>query len=164
MDMSAVAAAFEGLKGTAEVLEGAIKRRDQTKIDAALSEFMPKLLAAYASAFQFGVENSSLLQERDTLKKQVAELKDWAAEKSRYELAEAAPGVMVMRVKEAMRGSEPMHQICADCYQDGRKSFLQSETRTPGRDDFLVCFGCGADICINGERRGDHGKPAGRRR
>jgi hypothetical protein len=80
------------------------------------------------------------------LEKEVARLETWNAEKDRYELKDVGFGSLAYVVKEAMRGAEPPHQICATCYQHGRKSILQP--RNVSMDKLLICPECETQIKI----------------
>lgn len=164
IDIAAITGAFDGIKGAVQILEGAVARRDQAKIDAALADIAPKLLEAYTAAFQLQAEHSALLRKVGDLEGEIMRLKDWNTDKARYELKEAGYNkVLVYAPKEFMRGTEPDHRLCATCYQNGVKSILQPETRMPGRDEFLFCRLCGSDLCTQGDRRAEHAAPARKR-
>jgi hypothetical protein len=79
----------------------------------------------------------------------VAELEAWEAEKQRYKLDHAGTGVFAYRLQGTMAGSEPIHCICATCYQHGKKSILQRHDR--GMNHYLHCPECNADIKIGEE-------------
>jgi hypothetical protein len=72
-------------------------------------------------------------------------------------LAEVASGVLAYAIKEAVRGAEPEHHLCPDCYQKGQKSLLQREYREVGRASLLVCHRCGLDLYVTGMREPEHG-------
>jgi hypothetical protein len=86
-------------------------------------------------------EAQTLLLERiGYLEKEVARFETWEADKQRYALKDVGLGSLAYTVNESMRGSEPSHQICAACYQHGKKSILQP--RDIGLDKMLVCPEC----------------------
>ena len=96
---------------------------------------------------------SALLKQVGELEKEVTDLKAWDAEKEKYHLVElrinVAPGhggALAFALKEQAGSSEPIHFLCPDCYQEGRKSILQEEKRVPGMVDILWCNRCGAEI------------------
>jgi hypothetical protein len=72
------------------------------------------------------------------------------AEKQRYELTELATGSLAYVVKEAMRGPEPSHWLCAACCQQRKKSILQiTGSRGPMGDvQIWGCHACNAAIWI----------------
>jgi hypothetical protein len=91
---------------------------------------------------------SALIGQVRELEKEVTRLKDWEADKTRYELVEIAPGIVTLAIKEAMRDGEPFHCICADCAAKGRKSYLQSTAQGEFYDVYK-CNGCGAVLEVN---------------
>lgn len=88
---------------------------------------------------------SDLLQRKDDLEKEVVRMKNWEAEKARYELVALHDGALAYAVKEAMRGAEPAHYICPTCYQQDKKSILQGTTWHLGEHS-LHCHVCEAKI------------------
>jgi hypothetical protein len=52
-------------------------------------------------------------------------LEAWDAEKQRYALTELSRGAFAYLVKPEARGTEPLHCLCAACYQNGKKAILQ---------------------------------------
>jgi hypothetical protein len=81
----------------------------------------------------------------------VASLKAWDAEKQRYHLEQVSPGAMAYVLKNEAQGTEPIHWLCASCYNNGKKSILQLGQkkmdpggRLPGWD----CPSCKATIFV----------------
>ena len=72
-------------------------------------------------------DHFTMLHEIDALKKEVAHLKAWDVEKEKYKLHEIAPSVFTYILKEEAHAGEPIHQICPNCYTDGKKSILQKQ-------------------------------------
>ena len=74
---------------------------------------------------------AALLERNRGLEKELAQMKDWAEEKKRYQLRRVGiDGQMLVYVlrKPFVQQGETPHEICAPCAEDGKKSFL---TRTP---------------------------------
>jgi hypothetical protein len=91
---------------------------------------------------------SAALERIRELEKEVADLKAWDRDKQRYELADVGDGTFAYLLKEAMRGSEPPHYICANCYEKNKKSVLH-HMRTGSMGDLLTCNSCGAKNLIS---------------
>ena len=140
------------LKAAKDIAETMIGLRDTAAFQGKAIEFQSKILDSMSSAIAAQEERAALLQKIDALEKEVARLETWEAEKQRYELKDAGGGALAYALKEEARGSEPPHWICPQCYQDGKKSILQSEMRMPARRDTLVCHGCSTDLILSGYR------------
>ena len=89
---------------------------------------------------------STLLDEVSSLKKQMADMEKWDAEKQRYELKEVVAGQFAYTLKHEAAADEPAHKLCANCYNQNQKSILQTEIRNPGRHEVLFCQRCGTDL------------------
>jgi len=97
-----------------------------------------------------------LIETVGALKGRVAELETWNADKRRYKLSEIGHGMTAYTLKEGMEEGEPNHYLCSACYNDGHKSVMQVETRSPGRCEVLVCHRCGSDLYLSGMRQPEH--------
>jgi len=126
--VSALKAAFDLTKGLKDI-------DDATRRNAAVIELQEKILAARAA-------QSELAESVGELKARVAELEAWDAEKQRYELSQIAPGMVCYMLKRSMRGTEPTHRLCANCYAKGQKSFLQQHISGPYFERYK-CAACG---------------------
>jgi hypothetical protein len=139
-----VAEVFAGLgalKTAFDIAKGLKDIDDTTRRNAAIIELQEKILSAQAT-------QSNLVESIGELKTRVAELESWEADKQRYELTELGPGTVCYVVKESMRGREPMHRICANCYAAGKKGFLQQHVKGSHYDRF-VCHKCGESLGVD---------------
>lgn len=85
---------------------------------------------------------SDLTDRVRELEEQVRRFETWEAEKKRYELKQLYPGFLAYAVKETERGGEPLHAICANCYENGLKSILQSNGKLILNEHAFVCLSC----------------------
>ena len=72
----------------------------------------------------------------------------WDSEKQRYELTDVGDGNFAYVLKAAMRGSEPPHYVCANCYRQGKASIL-NHMHTRGMGDLLTCPACGTKFLVS---------------
>ena len=88
-------------------------------------------------------QQAALVEEKRQLEEKIRSFETWEAEKKRYQLRELPPGVFVFELIELLRQpGEPPHQICQNCYQQGRKSVLHRDAHNNGVQN-LSCDGCG---------------------
>jgi len=114
---------------------------DATIRNGAVIELQEKILAARET-------QTALLEQVSELEKEVTRLKDWEADKKRYQLSDIGNGVIALVLKKAMSNGEPTHYLCAGCAAKGQKSYLQSHIRGPYYDQFK-CNECGFEIGID---------------
>ena len=107
--LSALKTAFDLAKGLKDI-------DDATRRNAAVIELQEKLLIAQST-------QAELLERISELEEKVTSFETWNAEKQRYELKKFGTGFAYVLKREA-EGTEPLHQICANCYARGKKSFL----------------------------------------
>ena len=122
---------LDSVKGLKDINDAAVR-------NAVAIELHEKILTARE-------QQSAALERISELEKELTRFETWEAEKQRYELKSLPPGVLVRSIKEAMRDGEPPHYICANCYENGKKSPLQSAGVSHGLETF-TCNGCGAKI------------------
>jgi hypothetical protein len=115
-----------------------------------------QILAAQQGALAANILQAQMAEKIGQLEKEVASLKAWATEKERYELKDIGLGTIAYLVKEGVRGTEPVHQICAACYQHGKKSILQP--RDIGMDRLLNCPECNTQFKIGNLSFGSSGR------
>jgi hypothetical protein len=165
-DLATLGSMFGLLQTARDLVQGIISARDSVIVQSKVIELQGIIVDAMGAAMDARTEQAALLDRVSELEKEIAKLKTWEAEKQNYELKEVAPRVFAYSIKEAMRGTEPAHQICQNCYNNGFKSILQHETKFPGRCDVLACHACGSDIYLTGHPLPDHfkAKPSSRGR
>jgi hypothetical protein len=135
-----VAEVFAGIgsiKAAFDIAKGLKDINDVTIRNGAIIELQEKILAAREA-------QSALLERISELEKKVASFETWESEKQRYELKNVGAGSLAYVLKDDMRAGEEPHQICAACYQHGKKSILQPKAVYP--DKTLYCSECKAQI------------------
>ena len=111
---------------------------------------------ALAAVKQEQLESAEYIRK---LEQKIVEFENWEAEKQRYELADPGQGTVAYRPKAGMENGEPPHWLCAQCFQQGKKAFLQPELRFPGRNSYLCCATCKAEMITEGDRNTAYEKP-----
>jgi hypothetical protein len=127
---------------------------NQAKID--LQNLIAEAQQGLFTAQQAQFEAAQRIRE---LEQKLMDFENWETEKQRYELADAGQGTMAYRPKAGMENGEPAHWLCAQCFQHRKKAFLQPEERNPGRNSYLCCATCGAEMITQGGRNIAYGSP-----
>jgi rubrerythrin len=140
-----VKAGYDGAKAALDILKGVQSLQSEAAKNEAVIDVQRHVIEA-----QQGLSTS--LKRIDELEEEVARLTDWTAQKGRYELADTGQGSLAYRLREGLEPPEPQHWICPQCYEDGKKSILKTETLFVGRAETLVCHRCGFDVVVRGVR------------
>ena len=122
------------LNSTLDLVKGLKNISDTAIRNAAIIELQEKILSAYSA-------HAALVQHVGELEAKMAQMETWDAEKQRYALAEYGGGTFAYALKPEETRGEPPHRICANCYQQGRKSILQTKEQRNGQD-IVHCQSC----------------------
>ena len=142
-----VAELFAGLgafKTMLDLAKGLKDINDATTRNAVAIELQEKILAAQT-------QQAELIEHVSELEKEVADLKAWGAEKQCYELKAVRYGAVAYMLKPEARGAEPPHWLCANCYAQGKKAFLQPTGRKLQRASVYRCQGCQGDLAVEAD-------------
>jgi hypothetical protein len=110
---------------------------------------------AHAGYLALAQQNSALVDEISGLKKRIADFETWNAQKQRYSLHRPWSGATVYALKESASDREPAHWICADCYENGKRSILQSRHPKGGYEEFF----CKCGSIVHSRYRGTYTIP-----
>jgi hypothetical protein len=138
-----VGEAFAGLsafKTMFDLAKGLKDINDATTRNAVAIELQEKILSAQAA-------QANLIERVGELERELGRLKAWEADKERYQLQEFPPGVFVRTLKPAMANGEPIHRLCTQCYDSGKKSILQNLGTHHGQEH-LKCHACGSTMKV----------------
>jgi hypothetical protein len=147
MDMSAIAGLASSLKVAGDITKALVDLRDAQLVQAKVIELQREIMAAQGSALAALAERSELMTQIEQLKAQLAELEAWEHEKARYQLTDHGGGTFTYQLKAGMENGEPSHRICSNCYQQRRKSILQS-IGIFGGDEKVACPACRTEVFL----------------
>ncbi|HEY1503737.1 MAG TPA: hypothetical protein VGF92_05520 [Stellaceae bacterium] len=148
--LSAFKTMFDMAKGLKDISDAAIR-------NAAIIELQEQILAAQSA-------QSQLVEAVRGLEEKVAGFEKWETEKEKYERRKTNGGGIAFALKEEANAPEPSHYLCANCFEDRQKSYLQLEIRIPGMARVLVCNRCSSEIYTSGPRHPEHSRNPGRGR
>jgi hypothetical protein len=146
-DISAIAGLTASLRAAVEIMKAMNDISDANLIPAKIFELTREIMSAQACALAVQSEQFDLLQSKRDLEEEIVRLKAWRTEKYRYELKNVGPGAVAYVVKSNMQGSEPAHWICANCFQSGKKRFL-NESHSDLNFVYHKCQECAGKIRI----------------
>lgn len=127
-------------KGLKDINDAAVR-------NTAVIDLQEKILAAQAAQM-------ALIERLGQLEDEITKRETWDREKQRYELEKLPPGVLIYKLKADSANGEPLHSICANCYNKETKSLLHVSSQGNGLTNWK-CHACGFD-----ERTGNFQQPS----
>lgn len=133
------------LKTAGEVAQGLVEVRDTLKFSDAVIKLQAQILAAQQGAMSAQAHQTAMAEKVRELESKVASFEAWETQKHRYQLQRLDPGGFVCALKPDMAGGEPLHYVCPKCFENRKRSILQSHGPSHGIETF-ECLECGAKI------------------
>jgi hypothetical protein len=146
-DISALADLIASLRSAVEIMKSMLDVRDADRMQTKISELTREIMSVQSCALAAQSSQLEVLQSMRGLEDELAKLKAWNLERYRYELQSVGPGAMAYVLKQSMRGTEPVHWICANCFQSGKKRFL-NESHFDLHFVYYKCHECTGKIRI----------------
>lgn len=152
--ISEISAVLSSLKAAGDIAQGLNAAISQTQIAETKISLQNVLIEAQRSLLAADSEQRTLLTRINDLEQEIVRLKNWDAEKPRYQLKALGTGAVVYAEKEGVENLQAPHWLCANCFNNGQKSFLQfngfDRKAGGGRDPFdsFRCDACKGTIKV----------------
>lgn len=147
IDAGSIGAVATSLRTAFDITKAMIGIRDAAMMQEKVIELRELILTAQSETFRARDAQAALARRVDELEEKLAKFETWDTEKKKYCLKEVDAGTLAYVIKEDARGSEPVHWLCVNCFDHGRKSLLQERPR-PNREAHKIfyCATCKAEI------------------
>jgi hypothetical protein len=145
--ISAFAGLITSLRSAVEITKAIMDIGNTSTLQTKILDLTKEIMSAQSCALATQSAQLELSQSKRGLEDEVAKLKAWNMEKYRYELQTVGSGAVAYVLKQSMRGTEPNHWICANCFQIGKKRFL-NESHSDLHFVYHKCQECAGKIRI----------------
>jgi hypothetical protein len=145
IDMSLLQGTVTSLELAGDIAQGFLKLQSLAEVQGKVIDLQSAILAAQSSALEANAHQTAMVEEIRYLKEEIARIKAWEKEKQRYKLISPWEGTVLYALKKECSLSEPPHWICTKCYEDGRKSILNTYHKIEYAVFILVCPMCKAE-------------------
>lgn len=139
--ISAIGAAFK-------LARELVSSHADEKLKRDLGELAGLLFEAQTNSMAVKIENTALLDDKRDLEAELVRLKDWAAERERYALVrlwDYSPAV-AYGLLESKSNGQPAHFLCANCFDQTKKSFLGPYAAAIGKDGRANGLACACGV------------------
>ncbi|MET3826553.1 hypothetical protein ABIC16_002246 [Sphingomonas sp. PvP055] len=152
-----ISAGFSSLKAAKDMVQAMNGMQTAASINDVKLTLQGHILEAQQSLFAAQEAQSSSARRISDLEQEIVALKDWSAEKQRYQLHDIGRGAMAYVPKLGMLDGEPPHWLCVRCFGQCQKSFMQFKgngagnqtTAQRGLDNQYACDICKASFRVS---------------
>jgi|SRR5581483_7358630 len=142
VDLTAITGMATSIRAAIDITKAMKDVHDANVIQTKTFELTREIMAAQSYAMEAMQAQTALLATVRELGEKIAKLEAWNAEKDRYALREVGPGVLVYTTKQGMDNGQPFHMLCANCYDRGIKSIIQSTQELQAGKRMHMCPHC----------------------
>lgn len=143
-----IQAGYAGTKAALDIAKGIFALKTEVERNQAVIDIQRNVIEAQNALSTAEREYSASLKRIDALEQEIVRLKDWSGELERYEPRDVYRGAVAYVMKHGMENGEEPHYLCANCFINKRKSFLQLKG-TIGPDAKYGCDACNGSIMIS---------------
>ena len=145
--LAEVGAAVGGLKTAYDMAKGLADLSQDAKTKLATIDLMQAILAAQQHAVGAQQAQMELLKAVADLEAKLAAVDDWKAIKARYILHQFPAGAQAYVLRDEHK-DEPYHRLCANCFEKGEKSILQTVNKHSGGEQ-VKCQRCSMQLTLS---------------
>lgn len=129
MPFAEISAVAGGLKTAIDIIKNMKQTIDDVKTKEALSPLFDTIIDLQTHILSINAEYQSVLEERDLIRQEIVNLKNWDNEKEKYELFEPNRGTFVYIEKNSQKSGQSKYYLCANCFENNsKKSLLQTKS------------------------------------
>lgn len=145
--ITAITGTWESLKVATGLGKAVMDLKIEGEVREKVIAMRDALLDAQQRMFEVQASQMEMMEKVRKLEEELAKYQGWEREKERYALHQTEAGALVYRIKPEMQGTDPLHDLCSQCFEDEIKSILQPAKRD-GRFDAVCCHRCNSVIRV----------------
>lgn len=147
MAIPEITALFSSIKTAHDLVKSLCSLKVEKETAKVLMDTLKVLLSVQSDAYSVLAKCDELVKTKETLEKKIAECDQWTQTESQYKLEEIHRGLFVYTPKHQDEHHQPNHWLCANCWQERKKSILQAEYHHDTAAAY-TCQRCKAKIAI----------------
>jgi len=143
-----IQAGYAGTKAALDIVKGIFALKSEVDRNQAVIDIQRHVLDAQRALGDAEREYAASAKRIEALEQEIVRMKDWSGEMERYEARDVWHGAMAYVMKHGMENGEEPHYLCANCFINKRKSFLQLKG-TLASEAKYGCDACNGSIMIS---------------
>ena len=159
-----ITAGLGSLKAAKDIVQGLNAAATEVTVNDVKIQLQGFILEAQQGLFAAQQNEAALAARINELEQETMRLKDWSAEREKYELKPIDTGSFAYMPKTGMDDSQPPHWLCTECFENGHKSILQFQKQynnagSGGAKSDYKCNKCKATLAVFYRRHPDRPYP-----
>ena len=140
---------FGSIKSAYDIAKDLTEFKVSTEYKTQVSELLDALVQARLEAADAAEEKLKLIEEVRSLQQQLDDRASWSNEKQKYRLARIGDSAAVFILKKEHLQGEKHHLLCAQCFDSGKKGYLQPSAKSNGPTNAHRCSSCSCEVAID---------------
>jgi hypothetical protein len=141
--------AYGALKVAFDIAKGIKDISDKVALNNAVIELQGKILEAQAATLSSADREREFEEKITDLKRQLSVYQDWDEIAADYVLMDYGGNTYAYQfVVDPSETSDAPHRICANCFNQRKKSILQFRLQDANQRDHYKCHSCGAEVAF----------------
>ncbi|MCK5034235.1 MAG: hypothetical protein KAS18_11390 [Calditrichia bacterium] len=145
MVLTEISAAFTSLKVAADIIKGILSLNKDSTINSKVIELQSVILTLQSELSSMQSKHEEIIQAKSDVEKELIQLKNWETTASQYDLVKLSTGSIVRSPNKNSGFTENEHWLCANCFENQKKSFLQPGAIIGNKQKY-TCQNCGEKI------------------
>ena len=125
MPLNEISAALASVRVASDIAKGILSLNKDVAVNEKAIELLSNILSLQKDLLSLQSEYGELLKSKGDLEEQLKQFDTWSKTESQYKLDEVSSGIFVRSPNNLDESKEPMHWLCAHCWEDKIKSILQ---------------------------------------
>lgn len=147
--LAEITAALSGLQAAGNLLQGLNAANAQARINDVKITLQNQIFQAQSALTTAQQSQSALTTRINDLEQEIVRMKNWESEKQNYELKSISTGAFAYMRKAGMESGQPLHWLCANCFDHGNRSILQNQGRAADKQYSIYgCHHCSSKIQV----------------
>ena len=156
MALSEFSAAIASLKAAMDILKGILSINKDAAIKSKVIELQSLILSHQSELFSVQSKYEEIIKTKNDIEKELMRFKNWEIMASQYDLVKLSTGSIVRSPNKNSGFTENEHWLCANCFENQKKSFLQPG-RIIGNKQSYKCNHCGESITAPSSEKSNFG-------
>lgn len=146
--IDAISSIASSLASATVLTRAVLGMKIDSEVIAKVSVLQSEIMTAQSAALTSLAERALLMSRVAELEQVLRQTQDWESQAKRYRLTEFPSGAQVYVLRPDCAEDEPEHRICPKCFEDRKRSIIQTTNRHSG-GEVVKCPNCNLELTLS---------------